>query len=315
MSKAPPSTQYKQKRKFRTYIIVFLAPAFLIYTMFMIYPLLSSLGLSFFTADKAGDESFTGFANFIKLMTDDLWAPRFWGALWNNFKFFIVHSLVQNPVGLLLASLLVNQSLKGRTTFRTILFLPTTLSVVIVGFAWQLILSPLWGVAESGMALFGLEEYFLPWLGLEKYALTTLSLVSVWQFIGIPMMLFYTGLLGIPHELVEAATVDGASGWTVFWRIKFILILPIVGIVSVLTFVGNFNAFDLVYTTQGVLAGPDYSTDLLGNLFYRTFFGHQLQLGNPTMGATVATMMFLIILSFVLLYTYVWQRRVATYEY
>ncbi len=315
MSKAPLPSLHTPKRKLRSYIVVFLAPACFIYTMFMIYPLLSSLGLSFFSADESGKEYFIGFGNFIKLMTNDLWAPRFWGALWNNLKFFFVHSLVQNPVGLLLASLLVNRSLKGRTTFRTILFLPTTLSVVIVGFSWQLILSPLWGVAESGMALFGLEQFFLPWLGLEKYALTTLSLVSVWQFIGIPMMLFYTGLLGIPHELVEAATVDGASGWMVFWRIKFILILPIVGIVSVLTFVGNFNAFDLIYTTQGVLAGPDYSTDLLGNLFYRTFFGHQLQLGNPTMGATVATMMFLIILTFVLFYTYVWQRRVATYEY
>jgi len=281
----------------------------------MVFPLLNSLRLSFYTADETGREFFNGLGNFVKLMTDDLWAPRFWGAFVNNLQFFIIHSLVQNPVGLLLASLLVNRSLKGRNLFRSVLFLPTTLSVVIVGFAWQLILSPLWGVAESGMALFGLERFFLPWLGLEKYALTTLSLISVWQFIGIPMMLFYTGLIGIPHELVEAAYVDGASGWTVFWRIKFILILPIVGIVSVLTFVGNFNAFDLIYTTQGVLAGPDFSTDILGTLFYRTFFGHQLQLGNPTMGATVATMMFLIILSFVLLYTYVWQRRVTTYEY
>lgn len=309
------SSSHPGKQKFRTYILVFLAPACFIYTMFMIYPLLSSLMLSFYTADTAGNETFTGFGNFIKLFTNEHWAPRFWGALWNNTKFFIIHSLVQNPVGLLLASLLVNNTLKKRAAFRTILFLPTTLSVVIVGFSWQLILSPLWGVAESGMALFGLEEHFLPWLGLEKYALTTLGLISVWQFIGIPMMLFYTGLLGIPKELIEAATVDGASSWNIFWRIKFILMLPIVGIIAVLTFVGNFNAFDLIYTTQGVLAGPDYSTDLLGNFFYRTFFGHQLQLGNPTMGATIATMMFLIILSFVLLYIYVWQKNVTTYEY
>jgi raffinose/stachyose/melibiose transport system permease protein len=151
-------------------------------------------------------------------------------------------------------------------------------------------------------------------LGLESSALITVSLISVWQFIGIPMMLFYAAMLGISDELIEAAYVDGATGWTVFWRIKFPLILPTVGIVAVLTYVGNFNAFDLIYTTQGALAGPNFSTDILGTFFYRTFFGFQLQLGNPTMGATVAAMMFLIILTGVLIYLYGWQRRIQTYE-
>ncbi|HEY5571705.1 MAG TPA: hypothetical protein VIK64_01715, partial [Anaerolineales bacterium] len=74
------------------------------------------------------------------------------------------------------------------------------------------------------------------------------------------------------------------------------------------------NAFDLIYTMKGALAGPNFSTDLMGTLFYRTFFGQQLQLGNPTMGATIAAMMFLIILSGVLLYMYFWQQRVQTVE-
>ncbi len=128
------------------------------------------------------------------------------------------------------------------------------------------------------------------------------------------MLLFYAALIGIPDALIEAARVDGASHWTVFWRIKFPLILPTVGIVTILTFVGNFNAFDLIYTTQGALAGPNFATDIFGTFFYRTFFGFQLQLGNPTMGATIATMMFLIILTGVLIYLFFWQRRVTTYE-
>jgi raffinose/stachyose/melibiose transport system permease protein len=136
----------------------------------------------------------------------------------------------------------------------------------------------------------------------------------VWQFVGIPMLLFYAALIGIPDELVEAARVDGANGWQIFWRIKFPLILPTVGIVGILTFVGNFNAFDLIYTIKGALAGPNFATDIMGTLFYRTFFGQQLQLGNPTMGATVAAMMFLIILSGVLIYMVLWQRRVQTIE-
>ncbi len=91
--------------------------------------------------------------------------------------------------------------------------------------------------------------------------------------------------------------MDGATSWDTFWRIKFPLILPTVGIVAILTFVGNFNAFDLIYTMKGANAGPEFSTDIMGTLFYRTFFGQQLQLGNPAMGATVAAMMFLIILT------------------
>ncbi|MCS7070519.1 MAG: hypothetical protein NZM00_03375, partial [Anaerolinea sp.] len=91
--------------------------------------------------------------------------------------------------------------------------------------------------------------------------------------------------------------------------------LPTVGIVTILTFVGNFNAFDLIYTVQGGLAGPNFSTDILGTFFYRTFFGFQLQPGNPTMGATIAGVMFLIILTGVLLYLFGFQRRIVRVEY
>jgi raffinose/stachyose/melibiose transport system permease protein len=222
--------------------------------------------------------------------------------------------LVQNPLGLLLAALLHTRGLRWGSTYRTLLFMPTMLSVVIIGFIWQLIVSALWGISSGVMDALGLAAYFKPWLGLEGSALITLALISVWQFVGIPLMLFYAALLGIPDELIEAAYVDGATSWTVFWRIKFPLILPTVGIVTILTYVGNFNAFDLIYTVQGALAGPNFATDIMGTFFYRTFFGFQLQLGNPTMGATVAAMMFLIILLGVLVYLYGWQRRVQTYE-
>jgi raffinose/stachyose/melibiose transport system permease protein len=221
--------------------------------------------------------------------------------------------VVQNPIGLILATLLTSRVVRFRALFRTLIFTPTILSFVLVGFIWQIILNPLWGIARDVLAIFGVP--YQPWLGLETTALPALSLISVWQFVGIPMMLFSAALLTIPDELIEAARVDGATGWGVFWRIKLPLILPTVGIVGVLTFVGNFNAFDLVYTIAGGLAGPNFSTDLLGTFFYRTFFGFQLQAGNPTMGATIAGVMFLIILAGVLIYLFGWQRRIARVEY
>jgi raffinose/stachyose/melibiose transport system permease protein len=156
---------------------------------------------------------------------------------------------------------------------------------------------------------------FGPYLGEEHVALLTVSLISVWQFVGIPMILIYTALLAIPDELVDAATVDGLNQWQTFFHVKLPLIWPTIGLVSVLTFVNNFNAFDLIYVTEGALAGPNYSTDIMGTLFYRTFFGNQLQLGDKTMGSTIATMMFLFILIGVMIYLFLIQRRMQRYSF
>jgi raffinose/stachyose/melibiose transport system permease protein len=127
-------------------------------------------------------------------------------------------------------------------------------------------------------------------------------------------MLIYAALLSIPEDIIEAAECDGVTGFAQFFKIKLILILPTIGIISILTFVGNFNAFDLVYTTQGSLAGPNFSTDLLGTMLYRTFYGQQTQPGDPNMGAAIATMMFLIILVGVAIYLFFIQRKLTRYE-
>jgi raffinose/stachyose/melibiose transport system permease protein len=222
--------------------------------------------------------------------------------------------LMQNPIGLLLAALL-GARIRGSAIYRSIIFTPTILSVVIVGFVWKLILNPAWGISRSVLAAFGLSALDHPWLGLESSALVTLSLISVWQNIGIPMMLFLAALIRIPEELMEAARVDGAGVWTIFWKIQFPLILPTVGIVAVLTFVGNFNAFELIYATQGALAGPNFASDILGTFFFRTFFGYQLQPADPFMGSAVAGIMLLIILTGVLIYLFGWQRRLQQIQF
>jgi raffinose/stachyose/melibiose transport system permease protein len=298
----------------RWYIAVFLAPAVLVYTMIMIVPLFGTLQMSFFKNGEGG-LAFSGLDNFRTLFGDVRWSASFWNALGNNFWFFIIHMLVQNPIGILLAALLSNPKLRLRNTYRTSIFLPTLLSFVIVGFIWKLILSPIWGVAPSLLDAIGLKSLFAPWLGKEAYALTTVALVSVWQFVGIPMMLIYAALLSIPDEVLEAAECDGITGASQFWKIKLPLILPTIGIISILTFVGNFNAFDLVYTMQGALAGPNYATDILGTFLYRTFFGFQLQVGDPNMGSTIASVMFLIILTGVCVYSFFIQTRMRRYQF
>jgi raffinose/stachyose/melibiose transport system permease protein len=307
----------RSTKPFPFHIIVFLAPALTIYTIFMIFPLVDSLRLSLFAPapDNPTQEVFVGLDNYSRLFTEPQWAPRLQGALTNNVIFFIIHMLVQNPIGLLLATLLSSQFIRFRTVYRTLIFMPTLLSFVLVGFVWQIMLNPLWGIAKDILGVFGLADLYEPWLGLESTALVTTSLISVWQYVGVPMMLFLAALISIPEELIEAARVDGGTAWSIFWGIKFPLVLPTVGIVGILTFVGNFNAFDLVYTIHGGLSGPNFSADLLATFFARTFFGFQLQTGNPTMGATIAGVMFIIILTGVLIYLFGWQRRITQVEY
>ncbi|MCZ4282112.1 sugar ABC transporter permease [Kiloniella laminariae] len=308
------ASQSNKGSPFKTHLFVFLLPAVLIYSAFMIVPLIDTLRLSFYSIETDGTASFTGWSNYVTIFTDERWSADFVNALKNNFLFFLIHMLVQNPIGIFLAALLSLPRLKLKNTYRTLIFMPTMLSVVIIGFIWQLILSPIWGVGDTLVGFIGISDGLPPLLGEESTTLLTLSLISVWQFVGIPMMLIYAALLNVPDDLVDAAIVDGANQWTAFWRIKLPLILPTVAMVSVLTFVANFNAFDLIYAVKGALAGPNFSSDIMGTLFYRTFFGFQLQPGNPSMGATVASLMFLVILCGVMIYLYAIQRRLRRYQ-
>ena len=301
------------RRPVRWHIAVLLAPALLVYTSVMVLPLVETLRLAFFQSIDQR-QVFAGFSNFATLLGDERWSYHFWNALRNNSYFFAIHMLVMVPLAILLAALLSLPRLRGGGFYRTAIFMPTMLSFVIVAFVWRLILSPLWGIAPNLLDAIGLKSLFAPYLGKEEYALTTLGFISVWKELGVPMVLMYAAMLAIPTEILEAAEIDGITGVAQFFKIKLPLLWPTVGVVAILTFVSNFNSFDLIYTAQGVSAGPNYSTDILGTLLYRTFFGAQFQFGDPHMGATIATMMFLIILAVVCAYLFFVQRKLVRYQ-
>lgn len=294
-------------------LLVFLLPGLLIYTLFMIYPLVDSLRLGFFQQDPAGPDRFVGLQNYIQLLTAPLWAPRLEGAFKHSVLFFSINAFVQNPLALFLAALLASK-IRLEGVYRTLIFVPAILSLTVTAFLWNLLLNPLWGIPKTLLTPLGLGAYARPWLGLEDTALWVLALISAWQFLGVPMLIYYAALLGIPNDLIESASMDGASGWRTFWNIKFPLILPVVGVITLITFIFNFNAFDVIYAAKGALAGPNYATDTLMTFFYRTFFGFELQKPNPTMGAAIAGVMFVVLLIAVLAYIYIWQRRVTSYE-
>ncbi len=203
--------------------------------------------------------------------------------------------LVQNVLGILFAVILTNKSMQFRNIYRTIIFIPTTLAVLITGYLWKLILNPVW----SGAVLekMGLGFLAQPWLGKELTALPIVALVSCWQWVGIPTMMFTAALQNIPEELLEAGRVEGASAWVLFKKIKIPMILPVVGMIAILTFVNNFNAFDVVFAMENANGAPGYSTDLIGTLFYRVGIAGQHPVGIPDtgLGAAIATITFLVL--------------------
>ena len=291
----------KTKTRYRL-LALFVLPALLVYVAFAVYPLLSSVVMSFFQRER-GEREFVGLDNYVLLFTDPYQSERFWNALANSVEFFGIHLIVELPIGLLMAALLTSDRVRRAAgVYRTLLFVPATLSVVIVGFIWRLIINPLWGLVS------------FPLLGNGATALPTISLMSVWQWLGIPMIFLYTALLAIPKDVVEASRIDGATGWQAFWRIKFPLIAPQFGLITVLTYIWTFNGFDIVYALNGSAPGPNYSTDILGTFFYRTFFGSSGQVANKDLGATVASVIFFIIVIVTAAYFWAVQRRLKTYE-
>lgn len=285
---------HETKRR-RTWFL-FLLPALIIYAVFMAFPLINSMRLSFYTGTGLTPDHFVGFDNYIKLFTNPLWKDKFFNALGNTVIFFGIHIFFQNTLGLLFATLLAS-SLKGRNIYRTIIFVPATMSIVVTGFLWQIILNPRWGALNQILEGIGLESWARPWLGDPDVVLIVIALVSSWQWVGLPTMMFLAGLMAIPDELLEAARIDGASGWQTFWKVKIPLLVPVIGIVSVLTFVGNFNAFDVVYAMAGSRGEPNYEADLLATFFYRTGLAGEAPAARPDMGmgAAVATVTFLIL--------------------
>ena len=279
--------------------LIYLLPAFIVYIVFMAFPLADSIRLSFFSGSPAsGKNLFVGLQNYKELFGDADNARRYWGAFGNTWYFFFIHMLVQNVLGLTFSLMLTAQGMKRTRFYQTIIFIPVTLAILVTGYLWKLILNPQWGALPLLLKNMGLETLIKPWLGEQQYALTAISLVSSWQWVGIPAMMILAGLQTIPDDLLEAADIAGCNGWQKILYIKLPLIKPVLGMVAILTFVNNFNAFDVVFAMENVNGAPQYATDLIGTLFYRVGIAGQHPVGipNPGMGAAIATVTFIMLM-------------------
>lgn len=252
-------------------IALFLLPALLLYSIFMIYPLLQALIFSMFEFNGLVRGDFVGLQNFEQLFTRYPINEQLPRAFLHNIAFFSGTMLIQNTLGLMFAVFL-HRPRFGKRFFRTIFTLPYLISPIVVGYLWSLMLNSLFGPINTTLRNMGLGALARPWLGDPATALPAVILVNAWMWVGFPMLLFGAGLAGIEDDLREAARIDGASNWQIFWWVERPLLTPVIGIVTVLTFIGNFNVFGIVWALTGVDGSPGGATDVLGLVFFRTAF-------------------------------------------
>ena len=313
VARATPTTPAQRRNKATNFwrLLPFWLPAFVVYSLFIVYPLLSAVSFSLFSWQGLRREHFVGLENFVTLLTTEPWRTRLWRAFGNNLYFFAGTMLMQNTVALLFAVLLYNLR-RGQRFWQNLFFLPYLLPTVLVGFLWRLMLNPLFGPVNNGLRALGLEALALPWLGTPETALPSIIVVNAWGWLGFPMIIFLANLGNIPMSYLEAAKLDGASPWQIFARIQLPLLRPSLMIVSVLTFIGNFNAFELIFIMAGSSGSPGGATDVLGTFFYRTAFGGASNA--ISMGSALAVLMFCFIALISFIMVALFQRDKVLYD-
>lgn len=275
------------------WIALLLAPAALILLLFMALPMAGAFLGAFRSFNGAAPGPWVGLANFRDVLLVPPFASVTYAALWHNLFVFAALMLVQNGVAFFVAFALL-KALPGHRVHRVIVFLPVVLSAVVVGFLWKLLLHPLFGLVNAGLALAGLPA--VSWLGEPETALPSLVLVNAWHWLGFPALVFLAGMQRIPAEVIEAARIDGATDGVLLRRIIWPLVAPAVTIVTVLTFIGSMNWFELPYVMTGVNGSPGGATDVLGLYFYRTAFGAATSgLQDFGRGSALAVLMFLLV--------------------
>ncbi|WP_431899085.1 carbohydrate ABC transporter permease [Nonomuraea sp. bgisy101] len=246
---------------------LFLIPAFLLYSVFVIYPLFTGLTYSVFSWKGTLRDTFVGMANYAGLLTESF-RDQLLPALGHNFLLFAGTMLVQNTLGLAFA-LALSRVRRGKRALQTMFALPYLVNPLVIGYLWTLLLSPTFGPVNELLRPAGLA---MPWLGDPATALPTVILITTWQWVGFPMLLFSAALGGIPQEYGEAARTDGATSWQVFRRITLPLLRPAMATITILSFIGSMNTFALIYALGGSNGAPAGATDVLGLLFYRAAF-------------------------------------------
>jgi raffinose/stachyose/melibiose transport system permease protein len=277
------------------WVTLFVAPGLAVVVVIILVPLFLSMYNSLFSWNQLLVDRFIGLDNFHRIFATEPYRTRFFNAIGNNLRWFVVTMLVQNTCGLFFGWAL-SRKIAGHGFFKRVFFIPVLFSIVAVGFLWGLYLKPN-GLVNGFLALLGRKDLARAWLGDQSLATYSIILVNIWRWVGFPSLVFLAAIDAVPLDCLEAAHLDGAREGVIFRRIILPLIVPAVTVITVLTIIGSLNVFEQVYTMAGLDGGPNFSTDTIGTLFYRTAFG-SVDSGNPEIGVGSAIGVVIYLLTF-----------------
>lgn len=262
----------------------FLAPALVLYGVFLLFPLGRAVQFSFFEWDGLGESVFVGFDNYVEIARNGQLREAFAHAL-VLIVFFAVIPLL---LGLVLAAILTRAQVHGLGFFRTIIFLPQVIAMVVVAVMWRQIYAPD-GPLNAFLRAIGLDGATRAWLGDYVWTLPAVGLIGTWVSTGLVTVLLMAGMSRVPRELYEAARLDGASAFREFFAITLPSVRGEITVALTLTIVAALKTFDLVYvTTRG---GPGTSTTVPSYEVYRRAF----ELGEVGAAAAIGVVLTIIV--------------------
>jgi raffinose/stachyose/melibiose transport system permease protein len=268
--------------------ILYILPALLIILFMIFLPIVLNLYNSLFrwNSFEVG-RTFVGFEYYSRLFKD----PIFYTALKNNSLYAIISLTCQVGGGIIIAAILEDKLIRRfQPFFRTVFFIPSVISIAVVGLLWQLLYNPEVGLVNGVLNAIGQSQWAHSWLGETKTAIYAVVAVSQWQYTGYMTMLFLIAMQKIPQQYYEAAMIDGASKTKTFFHITLPQIKEMILVGTVITVIGAYKVFDEVYVMT--FGGPGRSTEVLGTMLYRAAFR------NDEMGyaSAIGTIIFVITL-------------------
>ncbi len=245
---------------------LFSLPAIIFFLCFILIPVLSTFLLSFtqWKGFNLANIQFIGLSNFRELFTDKV----FFISLKNTLIFVVLTTIILNVFGFIGASI-IDTRIKGTGFFKNAIFLPVLLSPIIIGIMWSRMLDA-FGVLNKFLMMLNITKMPVMFLGDEKIALYTVIAATIWQYTGYDMLLYYAGLQGVPNELIEAATIDGAGKLTIKLRIILPVLSPVIAVTMILNMIGGFKVFDIVYIMTA--GGPNNSSQVFATYLFQQAF-------------------------------------------
>jgi raffinose/stachyose/melibiose transport system permease protein len=270
-------------------ILLYLLPTLLILGIFVYYPMVLNIFFSFFKWSAFSEKKiFVGIENYVRVLQDQVT----WTALKNNILYAVISVVCQCGIGLIIAAALEEVVLrKFQKFFRSVLFIPSVISISVIGLLWQLIYNPNIGIVNAFLALIEKPEWQHVWLGESSTAIFAIIFVSQWQYTGYIMLLYLVGLHKIPSELYESAMIDGANPIHKFLYITVPQMKATILVVTGFPVIGAFKVFSEVYImTSG---GPGRASEVLATTMYRSAFR------NDEMGIATAMAGIIFVITFV----------------